>query len=382
MRHEIADGLKALALLGVFMVNGLGYALAPNYPMQLGTPTPIDSELAQAVYALVLTLFMGKALPFLAFLFGYSMALYGRRSGSSLVAIQHSLKRRNTKLLLIGVLHGALLYFGDILTAYALMGLLLGGATLQRGRLLMRRWRWWAMLGILFFLPWLHLEWTHYQPNLDYDWSNAAPLLTQMTTFRQFVADNLGAYVAQTLGWLIVLAPLHMALFLAGALAARYRWLSMKPKLPHLFFRPWLYNSWSLALLANALLAAATLQTYRQDGQSANIYWITLVNVPLGIWLVASSLTRMIRHIQIQQTIPKWLVWLAPAGRHTLVMYLGLSLVLTLSGRFGLFTPDAAWNHTAVWFLALLALWLGAVCMARLATEKQMRDPISRWLSR
>ena len=377
MRHEIADGLKALALLGVFMVNGLGYALAPNYPLQLGAPTPLDSALAQAVHALVLTLFMGKALPFLAFLFGYSMALYAKRT-----AQVSQLKRRHWKLLLVGVLHGTLVYFGDILTAYALIGLWLGSSMALGGRALLRLWRWWASISAVVMGYWL------WQTSLDYpslmpaDLANEPATLGLVRTYGQFAALNASAYVPQAIGWLLTYSPLHITLFLTGVLAARYRWLSLKPQLPQLALRPWLYNSWPLALAANGLLAVASVLAHRQYGLAANVNWIALVDVPLGVWLVASCLTRFLLHIQTQQATPKWITWLAPAGRHTLAMYLGLSLVLMLCGRLGLFASEAAWNHTAVWFVALLALWLGAVWIGRVATDKGMRDPVSRWLSR
>lgn len=377
-RHEIPDGLKALALLGVFMVNGLGYALAPYYPLQLGAPTPIDSILAQTIHALALTLFMGKALPFLAFLFGYSMRHYAAH-----LAQPAKFKRRQYKLLLIGVLHGTFIYFGDVLTSYALVGLWLSGAITLRGRKLITRWRWWFLLsaGLMVFKSFM--EWKHYQPMLGLDAGVELQSFAQALTNIQFSASNATTYFAYSLGWLMsYYAPLHICLFITGILAARYKWLSLQPRMPMLFLRPWLYRSWPLALLANLLLGLASVHAHHQYGLNANIAWITVFNVPLGLWLAASSLTRLMLHIQTQQTIPRWLLWLAPAGRHTLVMYLGLSLTLVLCGRFGLFAPQAVWNHTVAWFAALLLLWLGAVCLGRAATKRQMRDPISRWLSR
>lgn len=377
-RHEIPDGLKALALLGVFLVNGLGYALAPYYSLQLGAPMPIDSVLAQTIHAVALILFMGKALPFLAFLFGYSMAHYARGFGQLA-----KLKRRQFKLLLIGLLHGTVLYFGDILTSYALVGLWLSGAVTKRGRKLIAYWRWWFLLFVGLMVFKIFMEWKHYQPTLALETVVELQAFSQLLTYSQFAATNAMTYFAYTLGWLLsYYAPLHLCLFITGILAARYQWLSLRPRMPVMFFRPWLYRSWPLALLANLLLGLASVHAHRQYGQSANIGWITVLNVPLGVWLVASSLTRLMLHIQTQQSIPNWLIWLAPAGRHTLAMYLGLSLSLVLCGRMGLFASTAAWNHTAVWFAALLALWFCAICLGRVATARQMRDPISKWLSR
>jgi uncharacterized protein len=378
MRHEIPDGLKVLALLGVFVVNGLGYALAPHYSLQLGAPTPLDSGLAQTIHVLALTLFMGKALPFLAFLFGYSMANYAARLPS--IA---KFKRRQYKLLLIGVLHGIFLYFGDILTSYALVGLWLASALMLRGRALVKRWRWWFIVGVVLELLKLFIEWKYFQPVIAQMADVQLKLLTDARTYGQFLAINALAYWGYLVGWLLsYYAPIHICLFLTGILAARYKWLSLKPRLPALFLRPWLYRSWPLALLANFLLGLTSVHLHNKHGLSANVGWIPVLNVPLGIWMIASGLTRLMLRLQTTQTIPQWLVWLAPAGRHTLVMYLGLSFLLMLCARLGLYTSNAVWNHTAVWFVALLALWLTAVCLARAATARQMRGPISRWLSR
>jgi uncharacterized protein len=387
-RHDIADGLKALALLGVFMVNGLGYALALEYPLQLGAPVPIDSGFAQTIHAAVLTIFMGKALPFLAFLYGYSMTLYAKRA-----ADQAALKRRQWKLLLVGVLHGTLVYFGDILTCYALIGLWFGSSVLLRARALVIRWRWLAVLGIAMLWILFKLNGLNTQP-LEYrDWALAPEVLTHAASYRVFIEMNTNAYLWQTFSWLWTLAPLHACLFLTGIFAARYRWLSMRPRMPgaaaHRFLNSWygkvffnLLCSWRLAMLANALLGLACALMYRQDGLQANVVWITFLNIPIGIWMVASSVLALMRHIQRRQTVPAWLLWLAPAGRHTLAMYLGLSAVLAISGRMGLLTSISVWNHTAVWFAGLLVLWLLAVCMGRAATKHRLRDPIVSWLSR
>jgi uncharacterized protein len=383
-RHEIPDGLKALALLGVFMVNGLGYALEPYYPLQIGAPMPIDSMLAQTIHAVAITLFMGKALPFLVFLFGYSMRHYWHYGHyATRFAQPTKFKRRQYKLLIIGVLHGTFIYFGDILTSYALLALWLGSSITLRGRALVKRWHWWLMLSVVLMVFKLFHEWKSYQAVLEQASDYELYVLTQVGSHSQFFSINATAYFGYMAGWLLsYYAPLHISLFITGILAARYRWLSLRPRMSTLFLRPWLYQSWPLALLANACLGLASVHLHSQYGLRANVGWIAVLNVPLGLWLVASSFARLMQHIQARQTIPSWLIWLAPAGRHTLAMYLGLSLFLVLCGRMGPFAAQADWNHTAVWFTALLLLWLCAVCLGREVTKRQMRDPISRWLSR
>lgn len=62
----------------------------------------------------------------LAFLFGMSLALAMRRAGpADALAARLQAIRRQKRLLALGVLHGVLLYFGDILTLYAVLGWLL-----------------------------------------------------------------------------------------------------------------------------------------------------------------------------------------------------------------------------------------------------------------
>jgi uncharacterized protein len=286
-RNNIADGLKALALLGVFIVNGLGYALAPYYPLQLGAPVPVDSVIAQAIHALALTFLMGKALPFLAFLFGYSMANLSKRT-----AYPNAIQRRQYKLLLVGVLHGALLYFGDILTAYALLGLWCSGAIALRGRSLLKRWRWWALFSTALILGWLLWEWMNYQPIAGFNAEQWDETFGAALGYDQFISLNASTYCVAILGWLFFSAPLHICLFLTGIMAARYQWLTLHPRLPRLFLRPWLYRSWPLALAANALLGVVSAYLHYRYGLMANIYWIAILNVPLGLWMVASCLTR------------------------------------------------------------------------------------------
>jgi uncharacterized protein len=321
---------------------------------------------------------MGKALPLLVFLFGYSMANYAAQARKL-----GAFKRRQYKLLLVGVLHGALVYFGDILTSYALVGLWLGSAISLRGRKLISRWRFWFLLSSSIILVKLYFEWKYYQPVAQLDSVEGLDSLAAALSYSQFAKINFIAYFGYSVGWLMShYAPLHICLFITGIFAARYQWLSLNPRLPNMFLRPWLYRSWSLALIANLCLALASVYLHREHGLKASVSWIALLNVPLGVWMVASCLTRLMLHIQTAQTIPRLLVWFAPAGRHTLAMYLGLSVLLAISGRLGLFASQTAWNHTAVWFVGLLLLWLGAVCVGRAATKRQMRDPISKWLSR
>ena len=74
----------------------------------------------------------------------------------------------------------------------------------------------------------------------------------------------------------------------------------------------------------------------------------------------------------------RWAAWLAPAGHHTLAMYLLLSLGMAL-GRGAL---RALAGDTALTLAVALLAWLAAVATARWASRHGWRDPLARWLSR
>lgn len=93
------------------------------YPAELG---PADA----AVTFLQLMLVDGRAYPMFALLFGYGLAQIVRRqtaAGADPTAVRRLLRRRGAWLLLFGLAHALLLYSGDILGTYGIVGLVLAG---------------------------------------------------------------------------------------------------------------------------------------------------------------------------------------------------------------------------------------------------------------
>jgi uncharacterized protein len=83
------------------------------------------------------------------------------------------------------------------------------------------------------------------------------------------------------------------------------------------------------------------------------------------------------RHWHVTKQLPNWVYWLAPAGKHTLAMYLSLSLVLMLSG--GAFLNIQI--STPARLVVIGCAWIGVVLLAKYATNRGFRDPISSWIS-
>ena len=114
------DMLRGWAILGILAVNAIAFAWPPMLTMAQATP-PIDAGPADTVGAWVIDVFFAdKMRTLFTLLFGVSVFLVGgERSDLERGAL---LRRRLGWLALIGALHGALLWFGDILLLYAVSG--------------------------------------------------------------------------------------------------------------------------------------------------------------------------------------------------------------------------------------------------------------------
>lgn len=122
-REQAIDALRGFALLGILMVNAGSFA--STYfgvgVVDPGFSRPVD----HAVRWWVSFVFETKFYLLFSLLFGYSFALQmdsAARSGSAFVP---RFLRRLLGLLLLGLAHAWLLFAGDILVTYALLGVLL-----------------------------------------------------------------------------------------------------------------------------------------------------------------------------------------------------------------------------------------------------------------
>lgn len=115
------DVLRGLGILGILAVNApfFGNSFALEFdPLLLG---PLD-QASQSVWAIVHIFFERKFVTLFSMLFGASILLIGGELGDrERGAILH---RRLAWLLLFGLLHGSLIWYGDILLCYGIAGFL------------------------------------------------------------------------------------------------------------------------------------------------------------------------------------------------------------------------------------------------------------------
>ncbi|MCU0493237.1 MAG: DUF418 domain-containing protein [Chloroflexaceae bacterium] len=120
-RLDALDILRGFALFGILVVN-LPFFAQPIY--RIFTGTHIVTWYDQAAAALVALLFEAKFYVLFAWLFGYGLATQLARASSDQVAPGPRFARRLVGLLLFGVLHATLLFVGDILVSYVILGAL------------------------------------------------------------------------------------------------------------------------------------------------------------------------------------------------------------------------------------------------------------------
>ncbi|PWK90076.1 putative membrane protein YeiB [Lentzea atacamensis] len=135
-RRALAPDLARGAML-------LLIALAHAHMYLSGHPTGFRSYATNGsppdllVTAIQVTLVDGRAMPMFAALFGYGFVQIANKQTGEWPAIRKLLRRRSLWLLAFGAAHALLLFFGDILAAYGLAGLLLVNVLRWRDRALL-----------------------------------------------------------------------------------------------------------------------------------------------------------------------------------------------------------------------------------------------------
>ncbi|RIJ57674.1 DUF418 domain-containing protein, partial [Clavibacter lycopersici] len=125
-RSLAPDLLRGIALLGIALANSVYFIVGrPTGP--LGRPTD-GSALDHVADVLVGTLVDNRAFPLFTMLFAYGFAVILRRQASAGVdgpRARRLLLRRSAWLIVFGALHVVLLFEGDILLSYGILGLAL-----------------------------------------------------------------------------------------------------------------------------------------------------------------------------------------------------------------------------------------------------------------
>jgi uncharacterized protein len=351
------DVLRGFALLGVFAVN----ASVSARPLEEAAATP-DGPLAEELaWVLLSGVFVSKFVALFSLLFGMGLALQCRR----LVAREGSDRRylrRLAWLAVLGLLHGFLLFEGDILLLYAVAGALVYRVRRRSPAFLVR-----AALAV--FLFGLALEAAYGSELLAADPAHAALVARAHAPEHATLALVLRVRALEYVGWLWLSAITLfdwqvVALFLLGAALVERGWLQAG--------RERLARVALAGLVTGTLLELAALVTRGARAQ-ALLFAVGSVALALGYAGAVAWGVHAGRLPRLQRA-------LAAVGRTALSSYVAQSVLLNV-----LFQPFALalWDELSRWtVLALVAaLFALQVALAGLWLRRFELGPLE-WLWR
>lgn len=221
-RIEALDALRGFALLGIVVVNA-GNFFASGYTL-LGESDPRFAGPAdEAARFLVALLLESKFFLLFSFLFGYGFWLQMAAAERAQAGFRARYLRRLLGLGVLGLLHAVLLFPGDILLPYALLGLLLLAA---RGLTATGAVAWATALVLVCALPWAVFGAVELAlPPIDPVVIGAMAAATEQA-YRAGAASVIVQRVSDWSGpmlftLLFVQAPMSFAMFLFGLAAGR-----------------------------------------------------------------------------------------------------------------------------------------------------------------
>jgi len=324
------DVLRGLAVFGILLVNIWGFAWG-TLSLRYGTlpqPAPLAD---QAAILLVAVLAEFKFYPIFAYLFGAGFALQTRSLKSRLGswdAAQSAYRRRLRWLLVIGLLHGLLIWSGDVLSSYALSGMLILSLASSRPALV-RNLAWLLAGGFLLFMCLLYpispggsaAETAHEL----HDFAQRYAIYTQ-GSYLDIAALRARDYGMQML-FVIVMLPHIIVFFLLGILSVRLGWLTA-PVRHGLFWRRVRLVGLGAGLPFNLLCGLAILwQTVNPYQHTFNTALLGLMLYAGGPLLAAGYVAALV--LAAPAVLHRLAIVLAPVGRMALTNYLLQSLLGT-----------------------------------------------------
>lgn len=372
-RDSFPDVLRGFALLGIALVNIPLLAIDPILHNE-GADLSIPSNAAGAF--IVMAFFQAKFYLLFSFLFGYSAHYVLKDSKEN----RGRWIGRSIGLVLLGILHFSLLFFGDILFLYGLFGLLLLVFYFRKAKTL-KIWAWviyiisalsFAALSALTLVGEYFLASKGQSiPGLDLgDFSN---VMTSQS-FVESIGFRLELWLTAAPTAFALQGPPVLIAFLVGVLAARGNFLGADAKASTMKkFAIW---GFTLGLPLQLFSAYLFVQNAVSDTYSFGLYLsalsINFMSAPLlsagyvgALWLLNQRF--------------KFAV-LASAGRYSLTIYLSQSVVFAtlFSGwGFGLFAELGVLATTAI----AATTWLVLALVAHQLTKAGRRGPMETLLT-
>lgn len=372
-RDSFPDVLRGFALFGIALVNIPYMAIDPISASE-------SSDLSQVGNAttafIVMAFFQAKFFLLFSFLFGYSAHYVLKESKDN----RGRWVGRSIGLVLLGIAHFSLLFFGDILFLYGLLGLLLMVFYFRKEKT-QKIWAWIIYLVstlLLAALSSLTLVGEYFLsakgqsiPGIDLgDFTN---VLTEENYFES-IGPRIELWLVASPTGLALQGPLVLAAFLVGVIAARRGSLGELAKASTM--KKLAFWGLTLGIPLQLLSAWIFIQNAAAETYSLGLYLsaisLNFMTAPLlsagyigGLWLLNQKLKFGI---------------LASAGRYSLTIYLSQSVVFAtlFSGwGFGLFNQLGVLPVT----LIAAATWFILALVAHQLTKAGRRGPMETLLT-
>ncbi|MBD0369810.1 MAG: DUF418 domain-containing protein [Pyrinomonadaceae bacterium] len=369
-RIEVVDVLRGLAVCGILIGNMQWFSGYGMMPQSLARQTPFADQLT---HFLVHFFVEGKFYSIFSFLFGFGFALQIARAAERGDTKASLFKRRLFWLLVIGLVHAYLLWAGDILSIYALMGFLLILFRRKTDTALLK-WAFVLMLIPILSYVLLYVLFVAFVPpevtaKLDAAqlemWNNAVKTVPQ-SSYLQIITGYNRQYIVGRYASLILemRLPKILAMFLLGFYAYRRGYFqNLSSHQP--FIRRLFVYTLVLGLVGNIAFAALAGTEAPLPPSPAGIAGV--VAYAFGVPALALFIVALVAVLWQRAMWRRLLSLLAPVGRMALTNYL-LQTIICVSifygfgfGQFGRFGAGVSTLIALAIFLFQIfmsALWL------------------------
>lgn len=369
-RIEILDVLRGLAICGILIGNMQWFSGYGMMPPALAAQTPV---IDQVTHFLVHFFIEGKFYSIFSFLFGFGFALQIARAAERGDTRATLFKRRLFWLLVIGLLHAYLLWAGDILSIYALMGFVLILFRKKTDGALLK-WAF-ALLTIpIITYVLLYIAFVSFAPpdvaatvnagQMEF-WTESVRKASTGSYFQILTDFNLQYIVGRYAGLIFQMRlPKILAMFLLGFYAYRQGFFQDLTGYAA-FIRKVLIYGLLLGIVGNIAFSALAGNEAPFPPSPAGVGGV--IAYAYGVPALALGIIALVAMLWQKSGWNRWLSFLAPVGRMALTNYLMQTVICVLifyGYGFGLFGTIGALTATLIAFgiftlqIAISTLWL------------------------
>lgn len=332
-RVEVLDVLRGLAVGGILIGNMQWFSGYGMMPPALTEQWPVIDK---AVHYLVHVFVEGKFYSVFSLLFGFGFALQIARAEERGDANASLFKRRLFWLLVIGLLHAYLLWAGDILSIYAVMGFVL---LLFRKKADASLLKWVVILlaipvitYTLFYILFLAFAPPDLAAGMQASqadrWYNGVRMVRESSYLEIVSGYNLQYIFGRYMGLIFDMRlPKILAMFLLGFYACR-KGFFQSPVEHKPFIRKVLIYCLILGLIGNVLFSTLSGRETSFPPSAAGL--ISVVNYCFGVPAMALFYAAAVSMLWQKDMWRKVLGFLAPVGRMALTNYLMQTVICVL----------------------------------------------------